>query len=69
MRCGYCKDCRWWLLVDRLTITEDGSDEWGWCDRLRVEGTLISLGSSRLNRFVSIDTAPNFGCVQWEAKI
>ncbi len=65
---GHCQNCRWWLLVDHLTITEDGRGEWGWCGRLRHEGALMSIGGGGLNRFMSVDTSPDFGCIQWEVR-
>lgn len=68
--CGYCKDCRWWG-----TPSEGLVGDWASCQKIdsrRVEAGLLTVLVGRRVSLepspVWLETAPNFGCVQFEAK-
>ncbi len=68
--CGHCKDCKWW---DR----ENGwpTRRWeGECQLAATEsdnplhGEALAVALDGESYIAKLQTAPDFGCVQWEAK-
>lgn len=58
--CGYCRDCKWW---DR-SLPQEG---WCWCN---LHWPLAHPGKEDILSATEggpLTTAPNFGCVEWEA--
>ena len=74
---GRCKDCKWWNHIADTWAHERG---WGACDALSSDvETVAPLAMSKNFDFDrrewepdrwsnTIHTAPDFGCVQFEAK-
>lgn len=69
MRCGNCRDCKWWHMSPML-------DHWlgrGVCELTvytKVEGLVHPETKALVSGYDDhcLFTAPDFGCVQWEGK-
>lgn len=69
-----CKDCRWWSTEHRLGWLSDRSDGRGHCERAESEDgqpvdkdSLAYTEDGESYRAILI-TAPDFGCVQFQAR-
>lgn len=63
-QCGYCQDCKWWRVIHPA---HGGPEE----PHRACELASTDRGEGRLMYavgYASIGTAPDFGCVQWEAE-
>ena len=60
-----CDECEWWtphtVIVERLAVGEASDPVDGACTR---QGKARPLSGDSLH----LETAPDYGCVQWEAK-
>ena len=62
LRHGYCRDCKWWyeyLIRLKATIPDSGA-----CTKVRTKNALFYPVATDYSD--EIETAPDFGCVQWE---
>jgi hypothetical protein len=59
--CGFCKDCKWW----------ESSVTHGYCDLANYENQVDHAKSKATawgREGAILETAPDFGCVQFEVK-
>jgi hypothetical protein len=74
--CGYCRDCRWWILLDKnLQYYYRDENRPGICDKSvnRFMGVIdhpetLSLAGTDQGDPAILRTSPDFGCVQFEVK-
>lgn len=59
---GFCRDCKWW----RSPTKYSGTDGWGDC--LRLVQSQVGYLAIADDEYGPIQTSPEFGCVQFEAK-
>lgn len=63
MKCGHCTDCRFWIdICDRAPLG------WRECVRKALGGSKLEIAAYvPMDEHAPIVTAPDFGCMQFEA--
>lgn len=61
-----CRDCRWWV-DEGMPIDGEDQPTWGVCKLFEHCGTNPQHGARAVS-YEDFITAPDFGCVQFEAK-